>query len=101
MILPKLVLSASLLVGYTGLASAQALCATYLCLNNTPGQVPSQCAPLRAPYFAIQVWSPAFNPPATAAARQTWLVAGCPTADPRYIANITKTYGRLPTDPGT
>jgi hypothetical protein len=58
------------------------------------------CAALTADYFAIQIWSPLFNPPATAAARQAYL-SSCPAGPetPPVIAAITATFGPQLTGP--
>ena len=36
-----------------------------------------ECAPARATFFSIQIWSPWYNAPATMMARQTYLMT-CP-----------------------
>lgn len=73
-------------------------CSAVICLG---GMLQGQdggaaCVSPVATFFAIQIWSPLFNPPATAAARATWL-ATCPApADAGTIAAIIAAYGSIP-----
>ena len=77
-------LAAALGLGLSAPARAQAPdpCSVFLCMASmvapsAPGG-PACAAPI-ATFHAIQVWSPAFNPPATAAARLVYLTT-CPGA---------------------
>ncbi|WP_330208476.1 MULTISPECIES: hypothetical protein [unclassified Pseudomonas] len=76
-------LAAALGLGLSAPARAQAPdpCSVFLCMASVSGfGTPSpQCAAPIAVFHTIQVWSPAFNPPATAAARRTFLMT-CPGA---------------------
>jgi hypothetical protein len=73
-------------------------CSAIVCLGGLlqGGNGGPACGPSASAYFSIQVWSPAFNPPATAAARQVWLEA-CPAGPETQavIAAITETYGPM------
>ncbi|WP_218539992.1 hypothetical protein [Xanthomonas euvesicatoria] len=77
------VLAAALGLGLSAPVHAQAPdpCSVFLCMASVSGfGTPSpQCTAPIAAFHAIQVWSPAFNPPATAAARRTFLMT-CPGA---------------------
>ncbi len=75
-------------------------CDAYVCLNNLPGQMPAVCSTYRAPYFAIRIFTPQYNPSATAKAREAWLRGGCPTMMPALVSKITKRYGKVFADPG-
>lgn len=83
-----------------------AACGAIICLSNLPGMVPAQCRVYRQAYFIIQIWSPYYNAPATALARQQYL-ATCtyvPVPSGNITAVLTKinsTYGMLMYDPGT
>ncbi|RYE43282.1 MAG: hypothetical protein EOP24_29180 [Hyphomicrobiales bacterium] len=70
-------------LGLTAHARAQAPepCTVFLCMASVSGfGIPSPgCAAPIAVFHSIQVWSPTFNPPATAAARRGFLMA-CPGA---------------------
>lgn len=76
-------LAAALGLGLSAPARAQAPdpCSVFLCMAAVSGfGAPSaECASPIGVFHAIQVWSPAFNPPATAAARRTYLMT-CPGA---------------------
>ena len=91
----------SLLSLYLSSGAQATPCHAFLCLNNVPGMVPAECKAYRQQYFLIQIWSPAFNPPATAEARNNYLVAGCPTADTSLLAAVKTKYGLMMVDPGT
>ena len=73
-------------------------CSAVICLS---GMLQGQeggagCIPSITAFFAIQIWSPLFNPPATAAARAAWLAA-CPApADADNMAAIIAAYGSIP-----
>ncbi len=73
-------------------------CETILCLGGLleGSNGGSACNALTADYFAIQVWSPMFNPPATASARRAFLQT-CPAGPETQpvIAAITATYGPM------
>lgn len=76
-------LAAALGLGLSAPARAQAPdpCSVFLCMSSMTGfGTPSpECAAPIATFHAIQVWSPAFNSPATAAARRVYLTT-CPGA---------------------
>lgn len=81
-------------------------CGAIICLSNIPGSVPSQCQSYRQAYFIIQVWSPYYNAPATALARQEYLLTcsflPSPNANmPSILAAINQKYGMMMYDPGT
>ncbi|MBS7777349.1 TrbM/KikA/MpfK family conjugal transfer protein [Acidovorax sp. CCYZU-2555] len=62
-------------------AQAPDPCSVFLCMASVSGfgtPTPA-CAPPIAVFHSIQIWSPAFNPSATAAARRAFLMA-CPGA---------------------
>ncbi|ASY90734.1 hypothetical protein MOU_03744 [Xanthomonas citri pv. malvacearum str. GSPB1386] len=91
-------LAAALGLGLGGPARAQAAdpCSVFLCMAsmtapNTPAG-PACAAPIAA-FHAIQVWSPAFNPPATAAARRTYLMT-CPGVVPVNQATLEAIIGQ-------
>lgn len=92
---------AGMLMGVSAAQASPPQCDAYVCLNNLPGQMPSVCSGYRAPYFAIRMYTPYYNPQATAKAREAWLRAGCPTMMPALVTKITQRYGPLFSDPGT
>jgi len=97
-------LAAALGLGLSAPARAQAPdpCSVFLCMASVTGAgAPSpQCTAPIAVFHAIQVWSPAFNPPATAAARRTYLMT-CPgvTTNPTnqaMLQSIIAAWGYTP-----
>lgn len=79
-------------------------CQAVICLSNLPGVIPMECQSARKTYFSIQVWSPYYNAPATASARDAFLrtcpfVASPSSVEPNLIAIRTK-YGMIQNDPG-
>ncbi|WAH64599.1 hypothetical protein [Xanthomonas hortorum] len=92
------VLAAALGLGLSAPARAQAPdpCSVFLCMASmvapsTPAG-PACAAPI-ATFHAIQVWSPAFNPPATAAARRAYLIT-CKGAVPVNQATLEAIIGQ-------
>jgi hypothetical protein len=97
-----LALAAALDLGLSAPARAQApdSCSVFLCMSSVSGfGSPSpQCTAPIAAFHAIQVWSPAFNPPATAAARRTFLMT-CPGAtvpNQHIVETIITQWGYTP-----
>lgn len=80
-------------------AMATPQCQAVLCLSPGPEGPPAECQSIRAPYFQIQIYTPVYNPPATALARQQYLMSGCGQMAAQ-IAVITQKYGQLMVDPG-
>jgi len=82
-------------------AQAPDPCSMYLCMAGMSGQGTSgpECAAPIAAFHMIQVWSPWFNPPATAMARQNYMMA-CPNAavgtNAAIMASIIATWGYTP-----
>lgn len=79
-------------------------CPAVICLSNIPGAIPITCQPARKAYFTIQIWTPYFNGPATAQARELFLrtcvfVPSMNSVEPS-LAAIKARYGMLPYDPG-
>jgi len=71
-------LAAALGLGLSTPARAQVgdPCSVFLCMASVTGvgtPTPECTAPIAA-FHAIQIWSPYFNPPATAAARRSYLL---------------------------
>jgi hypothetical protein len=78
---------------------AEPSCAQVICLSPQNGMPPPpSCIAVRAPYFAIRVFSPYYNSSATAQARRAFLMT-CTTARPMDINTITNKYGELYSDP--
>jgi TrbM len=79
-------------------------CMAVICLSNVPGAIPQQCQSARKSYFIIQIWSPYYNAPATAQARDMFLRT-CPfvpsmgSVEPSLIY-IRGRYGMYQSDPG-
>lgn len=76
-------LAAALGPGFSAAARAQGAdaCSVFLCMASVSGYgspSPGCTAPI-AVFHSIQIWSPHFNPPATAVARRSFLMA-CPGA---------------------
>jgi hypothetical protein len=82
-------------------AKAYEPCQKVLCLSNTPGLVPPVCRMIRQEYFNTRIYSPYYNPPATAKERELVHLVGCIGARPQDISAITMKYGMIFTDPGT
>ncbi|KPN07063.1 hypothetical protein AN651_10700 [Xanthomonas arboricola] len=85
-------LAAALSLGLSAPARAQAgdPCSVFLCMASmTAPSKPAgpTCAAPIATFHSIQVWSPAFNPSATAAARRTYLMT-CPGVVPVNQATL-------------
>lgn len=95
------VLLMAVVLGVSSAFASPPQCDAYVCLNNLPGQMPAVCTTYRAPYFAIRMYTPYYNPQATAKAREVWLRTGCPTMMPTLVMQITQRYGQLFADPGT
>jgi len=95
-------LAAALGLGLSAPARAQTAdpCSVFLCMASVSGfGTPSpQCAAPIAVFHTIQVWSPLFNPPATAAARRAFLMT-CPGAvapNQAIVESIIGTWGYTP-----
>lgn len=95
-------LTAALGLALSAPARAQAPdpCTVFLCMASMSGfGAPSPgCAAPIAVFHSIQIWSPAFNPPATAAARRTYLMA-CPGAtvpNQAILESIIAQWGYIP-----
>ncbi|APO95935.1 hypothetical protein BI313_16285 [Xanthomonas vesicatoria] len=90
-------LAAALGLGLSAPARAQAPdpCSVFLCMASVSGfGTPTpQCASPIGVFHAIQVWSPAFNPPATAAARRAYLMT-CPGTVPVNQATLEAIIGQ-------
>ncbi|PPU75273.1 hypothetical protein XcuCFBP2542_15055 [Xanthomonas cucurbitae] len=88
-----LALAAALGLGVSAPVRAQAVdpCSVFLCMAGVSGPdagAPGpECTASIAAFHAIQVWSPAFNPPATATARRTYLMT-CPGVVPVNQATL-------------
>lgn len=85
-------LAAALGLGLSAPAGAQTVdpCSVFLCMAGVTGSGASaspECAAPIGAFHAIQVWSPAFNPPATAAARRAYLMT-CPGVVPVNQATL-------------
>lgn len=84
-------LAAALGLGLSAPVRAQTVdpCSVFLCMAGVsgPGTPSPECTAPIAAFHAIQVWSPAFNPPATAAARRTYLMT-CPGVVPVNQATL-------------
>ncbi len=95
-------LAAALGLGLSAPARAQAPdpCTVFLCMASVSGSgtpTPECSAPI-AVFHAIQVWSPQFNPPATAEARRTYLTT-CPGTTPAnqaIVESIIEKWGYRP-----
>jgi hypothetical protein len=72
-------------------------CTAILCLSNV-GPPPSECRTARLSFFQLTVYSPVFNPPATAALRSQYLMT-C-GAGQQLVPMIAQKYMIYPTDPG-
>lgn len=71
-------------------------CGAVLCLAGEmagTGDGGASCSPYSKQYFDIQVWKKGkFKPPATSAARQSWL-STCQSAEAGIISAITSAFG--------
>jgi len=86
-------------VSITPARPAMPTCAILLCLSPKFGMPPpATCIPVRAPYFEIRVYTPKFNPEATAQARKQQLLT-CYDGRLVDIERATMRYGRLYNDP--
>lgn len=97
-----LALTAALGLSLSAPARAQAVdpCSVFLCMASMTGAgAPGpECTASITVFHAIQVWSPVFNPPATAAARRTYLMT-CPGVTPAnqaLLELIITTWGYTP-----
>ncbi|MEA9566267.1 hypothetical protein [Xanthomonas sp. WHRI 8932A] len=95
-------LAAALGLGLSAPARAQTAdpCSVFLCMAAVSGfGAPSpECAVPITAFHAIQVWSPVFNPPATAAARRTYLMTcpGASTPNQAVLEAIIGQWGYTP-----
>lgn len=99
-----IVFALSVGIGLSTPARAQAPdpCTVYLCMAGMSGSGTTGgpgCAGAVATFFSIQVWSPWFNGPATAMARQTYLMS-CPGAttgtNAAIMSAIISQWGQVP-----
>lgn len=79
-------------------------CMAVICLSNLPGAIPQQCQSARKSYFTIQIWSPYYNAPATAEARDVFLrtcpfISSMGSVEPS-LNYIRTRYGMYQSDPG-
>ncbi|PPT53797.1 hypothetical protein XarbCFBP8138_19455 [Xanthomonas arboricola] len=95
-------LAAALSLGLSAPARAQAgdPCSVFLCMASVSGfgaPTPECAAPI-ATFHSIQVWSPAFNPSATAAARRAYLMTckGASVPNQAILEAIIAQWGYTP-----
>lgn len=89
----------TLAAGLGGSGNAAPACGAVICLSPAPGEAPpGPCSAWRAPFFAIRIFDPKYDPPKTAMARQRFLQT-CSQAQPSDISRITSQYGKLFEDP--
>lgn len=85
--------------GLGGSGHAAPACGAVICLSPGPGEAPpGECSAWRAPYFAIRIFDPKYDPMKTAMARQRYLQT-CNQARGSDISRITSQYGKLFDDP--